>query len=110
MTAPELIALAFALLCGLTICGLAGSVLELAWGARLTFADPFVSPRHLLRSVAVTMLAGPFMLANDALTARREHRISQLALLSCACSACVWAFAAGIVVLDLASRAAGLLG
>ena len=64
----------------------------------------------VLRSLAATAGAGPFMLVNDALDARREKRISTMALLSCGCTAIAWSLALGIVVLDIASWPLGLLG
>ncbi len=67
----ELVLFAFAV--GLTACGLAGSAMELVAGRRLAFAEPYVSPAHVLRSLAATACAGPFMLANDALDARRAR-------------------------------------
>ena len=39
----------FAFAVGLTACGLAGSVMELTAGRRLAFAEPYVSPAHILR-------------------------------------------------------------
>jgi len=68
-----------------------------------------VSPSHVLRSLAATACAGPFMLANDALDARRQGRITTLALISCGCTAIGWALALGIVLLAIASWATGLL-
>jgi len=50
------------------------------------------------------------MLVNDALDARRENRISTMALLSCGCTAIAWSLALGIVVLAIASWTIGLLG
>jgi hypothetical protein len=50
------------------------------------------------------------MLANDALDARRQGRITTLALMSCGCTAIAWALAQGVVLLAIASWATGLLG
>lgn len=100
----------FAFPVGLTVCGLAGSAMELAAGRRLAFVEPYVSPRHVVRSLAATAFAGPFMLANDALEARRERRISALALASCAFTAVLWTQALGIVTVAVASWATALLG
>ncbi|MGT2468856.1 DUF6949 family protein [Mesorhizobium atlanticum] len=61
--------------------------MELLSGRRLAFAEPYVSPVHVLRSLAATACAGPFMLTNEALAARREGRIGTMALLSCCCTA-----------------------
>ena len=99
----------FAFAVGLTASGMAGSTMELACGRRLAFAEPYVSPSHVLRSLAATACAGPFMLANDALDARRQGRITTLALISCGCTAIGWALALGIVLLAIASWATGLL-
>lgn len=100
----------YAFAVGLTACGLVGSAMELISGRRLAFAEPYVSPTHVLRSLAATACAGPFMLTNDALRAQREGRISTLALLSCGCTAIGWALALGIVLIAVASWATGLLG
>jgi hypothetical protein len=107
MEAVELTCLAF--LTGLTLCGLAGSTMELVSGCRLSFADPFVSSRHVLRSLAAAAAAGPFMLANDALDAWRRGEVSPLVLVSCMLTSAGWALATGVVAIDLACRAAVLL-
>lgn len=91
--------IAFAFPVGLTLCGLAGAVMELLGGRRLAFAEPFVSPGHLLRSLAAAALAGPAMLVNDALAARRARRISLLLLVSCMATAVLWTFALGTVAM-----------
>ena len=105
---PVLLAL-YAFAVGLTACGLAGSAMELISGRRLAFAEPYVSPAFILRSLAATACAGPFMLANEALAARREGRIGTMALLSCGCTAIAWALALGVVLLTIASWAVGFL-
>jgi hypothetical protein len=99
----SVVLIAFAFLVGLTVCGLAGSAMELACGRRLAFVEPYVSPAHVLRSLAATALAGPFMLFNDALAARRAGRISWPALASCGCTALMWTLALGIVALGVLS-------
>ncbi|MER8692369.1 hypothetical protein NKI77_11760 [Mesorhizobium opportunistum] len=100
----------FAFVVGLTVCGVIGSTMELASGRKVAFAEPYVSPSHVLRSLAATAGAGPFMLINDALDARRQNRISTVALLSCGCTAIAWSLALGIVVLAIASWTIRLLG
>jgi hypothetical protein len=99
----------FAFAAGLTLCGLAGSTMELFVGQRLSFRAPFVTSRHVLRSLLVAAAAGPLMLTNDALEAWRSGEVSMLLLLSCALSAAGWALATGIVTVDLAVRATDLL-
>lgn len=100
----------FAFVVGLTVCGLAGSTMELVSGRRVAFAEPYVSPSHVLRSLLATACAGPFMLINDALDARRAGRISAVMLVSCGCTAVAWALALGTVMLAIASWTAALLG
>ncbi|ESY69620.1 MULTISPECIES: hypothetical protein [Mesorhizobium] len=100
----------FAFVVGLTVCGLIGSTMELVSGRKVAFAEPYVSPSHVLRSLAAAAGAGPFMLVNDALDARRQNRISTVALLSCGCTAIAWSLALGIVVLAIASWTIRLLG
>lgn len=106
---PMLLVL-FAFSVGLTACGLAGSAMELIVGRKVAFAEPYVSPAHVLRSLAATACAGPFMLVNAALDARRDRRISTVMLISCGCSAAVWALALGVVLVAIASWATVPLG
>jgi hypothetical protein len=101
---------AFTFLAGLTACGLAGSAMELLAGKRLAFAEPYVSPAHVARSLAATAFAGPFMLANDALDAWRRRDIAVLVLASCLATVLIWIMALGTVLIAVASRASALLG
>lgn len=96
--------LAFAAVTGITVIGIAGSLMELATAQRLGFREPFFGGRHLPRSLLSAAAAGPLMLLNDALAARSQGRISPLALASCAFTALVWSTATGIVVLGLVGR------
>lgn len=100
---------AFGFLAGSTACGIAASFFELAVRRAICFAEPFVSGAHPARSAAVLLLAGPFMLGNDALAARRSGAISQPALALCAAAAAIWLTAFGIVLLALASGLSSLL-
>jgi hypothetical protein len=101
---------AYALAAGLTIAGLAGACFELAFGRRLGFRPPFVTPGRIVRSLAVTIAAGPFMLANEALAAYRAGAIAASALSLCGLAAVVWSAASGMVVVELALLGASLLG
>ena len=100
---------AFALFTGITVCGVAGSILEMIAAQPLSFTEPFVSRDHVGWSLTATLLAGPMMLANDAVNARRAGRISTAVLGSCGCTALVWSLAIGVVSLELAARMATLL-
>lgn len=102
-------AFAFALMCGLTVSGILGSLLELFTGRPLSFSEPYVSPRRIVRSAVSAACAGPMMLANDAIRARRDGVISTPYLGFCVATALVWATALGIVVLTLATKVPALL-
>lgn len=99
--------IAFALFTGITVCGMAGTILEMIAERPVSFAEPFVSRQALAWSVTATMVAGPMMLANDALSARRRGDISSIMLASCGCTALAWSLAIGIVMLELVARVAG---
>ena len=71
-----------------------------------------MSASHVLRSLAATAGAGPFMLINDALDARRQKvAFRQMALMfRAAAPPIAWSLALGIVVLAIASWTIRLLG
>lgn len=98
--------LAFALFTGITISGMAGTIFEMIVERPVSFAEPFVSRQALARSLSATLLAGPMMLMNDTLAARRRGDISLPMAISCGCTALCWSLAIGIVALELAARAA----
>lgn len=95
-------AFSFAFAVGLTVAGLAGSVLEIAAGVPLRLAPPFVDRRRIALSLAASLAAGPFMLVNDALEAHRRGRVSRPALLVCIAIGAGWALATGILATELA--------
>lgn len=100
----------FAFVTGVTLAGLSASLMQIATGRAVGFIEPFVSSRMIARSLLAALAAGPMMLGNDALNARREGRVG-LGALSVACAVAVlWASATGIVVLEVASRMRGPLG
>lgn len=100
---------AFAFVAGATVGGLSGSLLEALGRRRLFFAEPFISQRHILRTVAVIVAAGPYMLGNEALRAWRENTISAWAVGSCGLTASLWTLAMGVLTIDLVGRAAQFL-
>lgn len=101
MTTVQL--LSFALLVGITACGIFAAMLELGAGTAVRFAEPFMSRSRPLRSLLAAACAGPFMLANDTLEAWRDGRISGAALSTSALICAVWALVAGVVVLGAAA-------
>lgn len=101
---------AYAFAVGLTLAGLAATLLELSAGRRIGFRPPFVSAERFGRSLALTMLAGPLMLANEAIAARRTGLIELRVLGLCVVFAAVWSTATGVLLVELALLAVGLLG
>lgn len=100
MNEPAL--LLFAFLAGLTLSGLSGAVLELIFRRPVGLGLPFVSSDRVFRSLGVTLLAGPMMLANEALGAWRMVSIGPAMLAGCVAVAGIWALAAGILIVELA--------
>jgi hypothetical protein len=105
-----LAALAFALAAGLTFCGLAGTIIELVSGRRLSLGKPLVSVANLSRSMVLVLLAGPFMTVNEALAAVRERRIGLLVFTGIAGLVLLWLMAVGVFVLGLVEAAGDPVG
>mgnify|MGYP001026902260 CR=1 FL=1 len=101
--------LVYALAAGLTLAGLAGSAIEMAAGRRLCFRPPFVTRRRFGLSLLLTMATGPFMLANEALAARRCGAIDRAPFGLCILVAAIWSIATGILMVELALMASALL-
>ncbi len=101
MTSAEL---AFAVMSGITVSGLLGSVMELAIGKPLSFGEQIGSRTRFLTFALSMVVAGPMMLTNDAMQARRDGKISQLYLGFCGLTALVWAGALGIIAVGLIVR------
>lgn len=99
----------FAFAVGLTVLGVAGTLLEIAAGRRLSFAEPFVTRASVARSLAASALAGPYMLVNDALAAWRDGGVNAVQFATCLMLATGWVLAAGIVAIDLVLRLSALL-
>jgi hypothetical protein len=95
---------AFAFLAGLTTSGLAGTAIEMFAGKRLSLGKPFVCDDNVSRSLVLVLLAGPYMVGNDAMRAYRQQRIGAggLAGLLAVCGA--WLFATGVLILGAASE------
>ncbi|MET0599864.1 MAG: hypothetical protein ABWZ57_18575 [Mesorhizobium sp.] len=94
---------------GLTLSGLSGSILELATGCRLSLSPPFVRPERLAQTLWRTALAGPFMLANEALACRRSGRMGDLPTAAAMLACGIWALAQGVILVSLASAASARL-
>lgn len=99
-----LVLCAFVFLTGLTASGLAGTAIELIAGARLSLGEPFVSERNISRSLVLVLLAGPYMVINDAMLAVREKRIGAVGLAGVVMICGVWLCAAGVLILGAVSE------
>jgi hypothetical protein len=101
---------AFAFLAGLTACGLAATTMEIVAGVRLSLGEPFVSSTNLCRSAVLVLLAGPYMVANEALVANRRGDIDAMTLVVILAFCCLWLFAAGVLIVGLVSSRDHLIG
>lgn len=104
-----LLLMAYTLAVGLTLTGIAASALELATGRRAGLRPPFIERGRLLSSLGSAVAAGPYIIGNEALAAWREGIIGGRALAFWTGVAVVWAFASGIVVVELALAARTLI-
>jgi hypothetical protein len=95
---------AFVFLAGLTASGVAGTAIELIVGKRLCLGEPFVSEDSVSRSLVLVLLAGPYMLANDAIRANQERRIGIAGLAGIFAFCCAWLFATGVLILGVVSE------
>lgn len=92
----------FAFIAGLVVGGITASVLELIAENRLSFAAPFFSRDHIGRFALAVVVAGPFMLVNDALAARKSGEITLGGLTGIMGTASIWLWAIGTVVVGFA--------
>jgi len=100
---------AFAFAAGLTVSGMGATLAQIISGEPVGFVEPYLARRRILRSLALTALAGPFMLGNDALRAFASGRIGRVRLGTFALVAATWALALGVLVIALAAEAGSLL-
>lgn len=99
----------FVFLFGLTFCGLASAILEALTGEPVRFGPPYVSRRRVARSLALSALAGPFMLANEIIDRIRARGGPIVMVASAVAVLFVWIMAAGVLVAELALRMRDLL-
>ncbi len=94
----------FAFVTGLTVTGLASALIELRMRCRVSFSEPVFALHRPMQSMALSVVAGPVMLFNDAMEARSVRRIGTGMMLSCFVTCGFWAFAIGIVSLEMLWR------
>lgn len=99
--------LAYALAAGLAFGGMAATLIREFCGDEPRFQPPFADSAHVLRSLGITLAAGPYMLANEAIAARRAGSISGLSFATALLLCVAWALAAGVVLVFLAETLTG---
>jgi len=96
-----LAALAFVFAAGLTVCGIAGSLLQIATGTKLGFGPPFMRRERVAVSLATSVVAGPYMMLNDALMLRRVGRIGWRGVALFAALGTIWTMAVGVLAVEI---------
>jgi len=87
-------------LTGMTLCGIAGALIELAVGQRLSFAPPFFSDGWPVLTLLSVVAAGPLMLINDSLDALRAGRIAPAGMAGALFIAAIWISSIGLVSME----------
>ena len=105
-----LAATAFVFLVGLTLSGFGGTVIELVAGRRLSLRHPFVSAGDISRTIVLVLLAGPFMVMNEALAALEEQRAGIVLFAATLSFCCLWLLADGLFLLGLVENARDTIG
>lgn len=91
----------FAFLTGIVVSGLTASLCELLCGRPASFWQLIKSGSGPMVMWIFVVTAGPYMLLNDVMAARRSGRIGAIPIAAAIGTAIVWASATGIVVVDL---------
>ncbi len=94
----------FAFLTGLTVAGLTASLCEMVYDEPASFWQLIKSGSRPATMWLFIVTAGPYMLLNDIISARREGRIGSVSVASALATAIIWASATGVVVVDLCWR------
>lgn len=95
---------AFAFLVGMTVAGLAGSIMQIATGRSPGFVEPYITKAFIARSLLAALVAGPMMLGNDALAAWQARRVAWWTLVVALLLSTLWACLTGVVVMEIAAR------
>ena len=103
-------ALVLAFLNGLSVAAASGYFIQWMSGAEAGFRPPFVTHRHMARSLAITIVAGPFLLMRELWDAWHTGGVSRHMLGVGAVIVPLWMTATGIVVLSLSEQVVRLAG
>ncbi len=94
----------FAFLTGIVVSGLTASLCELLYDRPASFWQLIKSGSRPIFMWFFVVTAGPYMLLNDVITARRSGLVGPVSIAAAIATAIVWASATGIVVVDLGWR------
>jgi hypothetical protein len=101
--------LLFAALTGMSVAFASGYLGQWITGAEACFAAPFVNRDHLLRSLAVTAVSGPFLLIGELARARAHGAVPKTVSAVAIAFAGLWMVALGIVTLSASQMFAAAL-
>ncbi len=99
----------FAFLCGLAIASACGYYAQWREGVPAGFRPPFVTRERMVRSIVLSVFAGPFLLTNELRAAWRMRDVSATWIVAGAGIASAWMLASGIVILGVSEQIAGAL-
>lgn len=94
----------FAFLIGIVVAGLTASLCELLYDRPASFWLLTKSGSRPIFMWIFIITAGPYMLLNDVLTARRSGRVGNVSIAAAVATAIIWLSATGIVVVDIGWR------
>jgi hypothetical protein len=94
---------AYTYLVGIAFSACAAAFAELLVKRPAGMREPFVSADHVLRSLTLVAIAGPYLLICELKTAHRDTGLSALLVLTGLIFANGWALALGIVLVEAMS-------
>jgi hypothetical protein len=94
---------AYAYLVGIAFSACAAALAELLVKRPVGMREPFVSADHVLRSLTLVAIAGPYLLICELTAAHRDTGIPVLLVLTGMSLANGWALALGIVLVEAMS-------
>jgi hypothetical protein len=101
---PDAALFAYAYLVGTAFSALIGAAVELRAGAEAGMRPPFLSKRHIFRSLGLTLAAGSYLLFAELRAARGKGHVSIALALAGMAFATIWALATGILLVELMAQ------
>jgi hypothetical protein len=100
---PLSVMFTYAYLVGFAFAACAATLVELRVERPAGMRAPFVTADHILRSLALVAVAGPYLLFRELKSARQEAELPLAFVLSGLVFANAWALALGIVLVEAMS-------